>query len=204
MIRAVLFAATLMAALVPAAAEAQGLPVAFMVKDVATNDALNVRAEPSAAAPILGTISPDATNVEVIQISADGKWGRVSTSEGNGWVAMRYLEPMPILDPAKVPRPLTCLGTEPFWSIGLTEGGAEWMTPDEPRTDLNVSEEAVAPTGFFIRAEDGPERLFRLTISREWCSDGMSDREFGFAAKLFIEAPDGNLLAAGCCTLDQR
>lgn len=204
MIRRILAIATLLAAFVPGMASAETLPAAFVVKDVAANDVLNIRAEPSAAAPILGAISPVATSVEVTRISADGRWGQVATDEGNGWVALRYLEPMPILDPATVPRPLTCFGAEPFWSLGLMMGGAEWVTPDEARTDLNVTEEAVAPAGYFIRAEEGPERVFQLTINREWCSDGMSDREFGFAARLFVEAPDGNLLAVGCCTLDQR
>lgn len=191
-------------ALLPLPAGAEVLPAAFMVKGVAGNDVLNIRAEPGSAAPAVGAIDPHAANVEVIQISGDGKWGRVSTGEGNGWVAMRYLEPMPMLDPAMVPRPLTCLGTEPFWRLSLPPQGAQWATPDDPAIELAVTEEAVAPTGYFISAEEGPERVFRLTVSREWCSDGMSDREYGFAVRLFVEAPDGNALLSGCCTLDHR
>lgn len=184
---------------------AETLPAAFMVKGVAANDVLNIRAEPSAGAAVLGTIAPHALNVEVIEISADGKWGKVAAGgEGNGWVSLAYLERQPVLDPALAPRPMTCLGTEPFWSLGLFEQGAEWSTPDTPRADLGEVTEAVAPQGFHIRAEEGPERVYNLTISREWCSDGMSDRQFGFAAKLFIESPDGNALLSGCCTLDHR
>lgn len=181
------------------------LPAAFMVKGVAADDVLNIRAEPSARAAVLGQIGPQALNVEVIEISADGKWGKVAAGgEGNGWVSLAYLERQPVLDPALAPRPMTCLGTEPFWSLGLFEQGAEWSTPDTPRADLGEVTEAVAPQGFHIRAEEGPERVYNLTISREWCSDGMSDRQFGFAAKLFIESPDGNALLSGCCTLDHR
>lgn len=181
------------------------LPAAFMVKGVAADDVLNIRAEPSAGAAVLGQIGPQALNVEVIEISADGKWGKVAAGgEGNGWVSLAYLERQPVLDPALAPRPMTCLGTEPFWSLGLFEQGAEWSTPDTPRADLGEVTEAVAPQGFHIRAEEGPERVYNLTISREWCSDGMSDRQFGFAAKLFIESPDGNALLSGCCTLDHR
>ncbi|WP_395542619.1 COG3650 family protein [Neotabrizicola sp. sgz301269] len=181
------------------------LPAAFMVKGVDGNDLLNIRAEPSAGATVLGTIGPQALNVEVLEISPDGKWGKVAAGgEGNGWVSLAYLERQPVLDPALVPRPMTCLGTEPFWSLGLFEQGAEWTTPDTPRTDLGEVTEAVAMQGFHVRAEAGPERVFNLTISREWCTDGMSDRQFGFAAKLFIESPDGNALLSGCCTLDHR
>lgn len=181
------------------------LPAAFMVKGVDGNDLLNIRAEPSAGATVLGTIGPQALNVEVLEISPDGKWGKVAAGgEGNGWVSLAYLERQPVLDPALVPRPMTCLGTEPFWSLGLFEQGAEWTTPDTPRTDLGEVTEAVAMQGFHVRAEAGPERVFNLTISREWCTDAMSDRQFGFAAKLFIESPDGNALLSGCCTLDHR
>lgn len=199
--------ALLCAALVlPAlAARSEVLPAAFMVTGVAANDVLNIRAEPASTAAILGTIAPTALNVEVIEISADGKWGLVAAGgEGNGWVALAYLERQPVLDPAHLPRPMTCLGTEPFWTLALFEQGAEWSTPDTPPGALTEFTEAVAPTGFFVRAEQGPERVFALTISREGCSDGMSDRRFGFAARLFIESPDGNLLVGGCCTLDHR
>lgn len=186
-------------------ARADTLPAAFMVKGVADDDVLNIRAEPASTAAILGEIAPHALNVEVIEISADGKWGKVAAGgEGNGWVALAYLERQPVLDPALVPRPMTCLGTEPFWALDLFEQGAAWETPDTPRTDLGEVTEAVAPQGFHLRAEEGPERVFHLTISREWCSDGMSDRAFGFAAKLFLESPDGNMLLSGCCTLDHR
>lgn len=186
-------------------ARAETLPAAFMVKGVAADDLLNIRAEPTASAEILGTIEPQALNVEVTEISPDGKWGLVAAGgERNGWVALRYLERQPVLDPALLPRPMTCLGTEPFWRLGLFDQGAEWQTPETPRSDLSVAQEAVAPEGFLIHAEDGAERLYTLTIQRALCGDGMSDRRYGFAARLFVETPEGNRLLSGCCTLDKR
>lgn len=187
------------------AAQAQSLPAAYQVQGVAAGDVLNIRAEPSASAPVLGSFGPYDLNIEVLRLSEDGRWGRVGLPEGTGWVAMRFLKATPPDDPDTIPRPFTCVGTEPFWSLALTaRGGMEWSTPDTPRTDLSLTEEHVATQGYFARAEEGPTRLYSLTVTREWCTDGMSDREYGFLARLFIESPDGNLLLSGCCTLDAR
>ena len=46
-------------------------------------------------------------------------------------------------------------------------------------------------------AEEGPTRIYTLNVTRQTCSDGMSDREFGWAASLFIESPDGNQMLTG-------
>jgi uncharacterized membrane protein len=187
-----------------APAGAEPFPAAYRVTGVAANDVLNIRAEPSAAAAKVGTIGPYGFNIEVLRLSEDGKWGQVGLPEGNGWVAMRFLEPTPPADPNEVPRPLSCFGTEPFWSLAFFPEGAEWQVPDLPRADLTVTEEAVAWSGFRLSAEEGPTRIFDAIISRQQCSDGMSDRVFGFAASLFIESPDGNVVVTGCCTLDHR
>lgn len=186
------------------AAPAQEFPAAYRVAGVAADDVLNIRAEPSGSAAKVGEIGAHGFNIEVLGLSEDGKWGMVPLPEGSGWVAMRFLQPTPPADPRLVPRPLTCSGTEPFWTLGLYPKGAEWMTPESPRADLTVTGEAVAARGYRLHAEEGPTRIHDLTVVRQQCSDGMSDRKFGFAASLFIESPDGNALLTGCCTLDHR
>ena len=143
-------------------------------------------------------------NVEVIETSPDGTWGKVGTSGGNGWVSMRYLEPVATFDPNDVPRPLSCVGTEPFWNIGLYPRGAEYNSPDTGAVPMTVVAEAVAPQGFLVRLEEGPLLNRTLIVTREKCSDGMSDREYGFSARMFLEAPDGNGVYSACCTLDHR
>jgi uncharacterized membrane protein len=199
MIRSTLFA--FLSLLFCGAAGADRLPAAYQVTGVAGDDVLNIRAEPDAAAPIVGEIGPYQIAVEVLRLSDDGKWGLVGLPEGNGWVAMRFLQATPT-DPYELPRPLACLGTEPFWSLAALPRGTEWSTPEEPRADLTITEEATAPEGYRLRAEEGPTRVFHLSVLRQQCSDGMSDREFGFAAQLFVESPEGNRLYSGCCTLN--
>ena len=187
-----------------APAGAQNLPAQFGVNGVAQDDRLNIRAEPAASAEIIGEIYAYDVAVEVLRLSDDGKWGMVGAGERNGWVSMRFLKYEPYPEPYSIPRPLTCGGTEPFWSIGLTPRGSEFQTPDIPRTDIEVKSEGVANQGFYALAEEGPTRVYNLHVTRQICSDGMSDREFGWAASLFIESPDGNQMLTGCCTLDSR
>lgn len=203
MIRSPLSPLVALVFLVAGAAAADTFPAAYQVTGVAGDDVLNIRAEPDASAPVVGEIGPYQISVEVLRLSEDGKWGLVGLPEGNGWVSMRFLQATPA-EPDQLPRPLTCLGTEPFWSLAALPRGTEWSTPEEPRTDLTITEEATAPEGYRLRAEEGPTRVFHLSVLRQACGDGMSDREFGFSAQLFVESPDGNRLYSGCCTLNFR
>lgn len=188
----------------PSLAFSQNLPAAYSVTGVAANDVLNIRAEPSASADVLGEIGPFALNVEVIALSPDGKWGKIGIPEGNGWVSMAFLEDIPATDPFLVQRPLSCFGTEPFWSVSLYPRGAEYNSPDTGEVPMTVLHESVAPQGSLIQLEEGPSLTRTLIVTRELCSDGMSDREYGFSTRMFTEAPDGNSALSGCCTLDHR
>ena len=188
-------------ALLAAAAAGQDLPMRAMVTDVAATDILNIRSGPGAGFDKVGELTPFATNVEVLEVR-DG-WGLVSTGEGNGWVSMRYLAELPS-DDWTVPRPLTCLGTEPFWRLSLFPRGAEFDSPETGRRDLSEAAEAVAPSGYLVRLVEGPTLERTLIVRAEQCSDGMSDRRFGMRGLVFVETPDGNRLLSGCCTFDHR
>lgn len=194
-----LFAAAFM--LCAPVAEAQDLPMRTMVSGVAATDVLNIRSGPGAGFDKVGEIAPFATNVEVLEVR-DG-WGLVSTGEGNGWVSMRYLAELPS-EEWSVPRPLTCLGTEPFWRLSLFPRGAEFDSPDTGRRDLSEAAEAVAPSGYLVRLVEGPTLERTLIVRAGQCSDGMSDRRFGMRGLVFVETPDGNRLLSGCCTFDHR
>lgn len=198
------FVVLLLIGLWPTLSLAQSLPAAYSVRGVAANDVLNIRAEPSAKAEIMGEIGPYGLNIEVLALSSDGRWGMVGLPEGNGWVSMAYLEPTEQMDPYLVPRPLSCFGTEPFWSVSLYPRGAEFNSPDTGAVPMSVTHEATAPEGFLFQLEEGPSLNRTLTVLREACSDGMSDRAFGFSTRMFTEAPDGNAVVHGCCTLDHR
>lgn len=178
---------------------AQDLPATYAVSGVAADDVLNIRAAPSAGAPVIGSYAPTRGRVEVIALSEDGRWGRVGLPEGNGWVAMRFLVRESVAG-AAIPRPLRCLGTEPFWSVQLGEGGAVYSAPGA-EIALTPVTEAVAPEGYLALMADRTGGTWTMLVDRRQCSDGMSDRVFGWQALVF-RAGGGNALLSGCCTLD--
>lgn len=188
--------------LLPLASAAQDLPGRYSVTDVAADDRLNIRAAPNAGAPTLGDYPPFAINIEVLRITESGKWGMIGRPEGNGWVSMRYLAPSPPADPYSIPRPFTCHGTEPFWTLSITARGADFTELDNSPVALSANSEDVAKAGYVANFSQGPEHAYVLISERLDCSDGMSDRIFGFSAHVFESAPQGNRLLRGCCTMD--
>lgn len=201
---ALILALTTIVVALPMMAVAQAFPASFQVTGLAKDESLNIRAMPDAESESLGQIGPFAIAIEVLNLSDDGKWGRIGLPEGNGWIAMRYLEPTPALDPFKVPRPISCFGTEPFWSVSLYPQGAEYNSPDTGAVPMEVTAEAVSPKGYLFHLQEGPTLERTLIVARGQCNDGMSDRDFGFSTHMFLESPDGNATYAGCCTLDHH
>jgi uncharacterized membrane protein len=183
---------------------AQDLPAAFFVTGVDTDDVLNIRQAPSAGSEKIGEIGPYGINIEVLALSENGRWGKIGMPEGNGWVAMRYLSPQETGTVEGLPRPLSCLGTEPFWRLGLYPGGDEFERLGEDRLDLQSVSEDPGEDGWqaSLGAMDGA--TYGLVVARGLCSDGMSDREFGWRATLYIDRPGGSETLQGCCTLDHR
>lgn len=180
----------------------QDLPAHYITTGIAANDTLNIRSAPDASSEIVGEYGPYTVNIEVIRLSDDGKWGFVGLGEGNGWVSMRFLEPSNHQDPNAFPRPIRCFGNEPFWNLNVTVRGDEYQELGDVRRDLNLISENAAPDGAIAVFEEGPTLNRTLIVKKGLCQDGMSDREFGWTATLFNEAPDGNTVQSGCCTLD--
>lgn len=119
-------------------ADAPDLPALFRVSGVAANDGLNLRASASGSAERLGTLPPDAINVEVVELSANQAWGRVNTGEASGWVSMKFLAAQPGPPWYELRIPLTCYGTEPFWHLRIdpAPSTAILQRPEGPRQEL--------------------------------------------------------------------
>ncbi len=191
------------ALLVATPAAAQDEPALYDVRDVVAGDVLNIRSSPSPSAPIIDTLAPDATGVEVTDRTATRRWGRVNTDEGVGWVSTRFLRPAgrPI-DNFNLPVGLRCFGTEPFWSLENQNGSLQYSDIDGAGQSFAI--EIAQDTGI----GDDLRRMIRLQsdagaavafLYPEQCSDGMSDRLY--ALKLsFMPGPDAPLLS-GCCSL---
>ncbi|WP_322895447.1 MULTISPECIES: SH3 domain-containing protein [unclassified Yoonia] len=178
------------------------LPALYEVLGVAPDDQLNIRAAPDAGSDIIGALAFDRTAVEVIAFSIEGGWALVNHGERSGWVAARFLQRS-----ATIPGPLgfstrnlTCYGTEPFWSMQITDTDVQLSTTEGtaiyPITDAYFAREQRffgTNTAFFDWVANTVP--VRSHILPGICYDGMSDQAFGLH---YIDDAFGH---KGCCSL---
>ena len=185
-------------------AGAADLPALHAVTGVGSGDVLNIRAAPSAGAARLGALAPDARDVEVVELSPDGRWGRVNAGEGSGWVSLRYLAAQPGPAWHEMRTPLACYGTEPFWALAAdpAAGTATLERPGEDPAALRIdwSAPAAGRGGILGWSLSGAARGFAVLRAGP-CSDGMSDRVMGLSLELFLNGPEGPAGHSGCCRL---
>lgn len=187
-------------------------PALYNVTGVASWDVLNVRTQPSAKGQKIGGFGPNEKDIEVMALSADGKWGRVNTGEQAGWASMKFLTRQAGQTEADwrddfAPMKLSCSGNEPFWSLTLR--------PDRKLvySSLNLSNGADLVGGFetvrkahyakrgFYGWLDDATLGFTGVITNERCGDGMSDRDYGLSIDLVQTDETGAALVTGCCVI---
>lgn len=198
-----------LAIVMAAPAAAQEFPGLFDVTGVASDDVLNIRAEPRGSSAKVGAFAPDRVGIEVSSVTPDRRWGRVLAADTSGWVAMRFLAPNPEDTGSGLPDRLSCAGTEPFWSLSLDTGRDrhrfEQFATDAPARDLFTDwmhNLAFGPVrGGALRMSDAGGGVTAFVRPGE-CSDGMSDFLFGW--KVLVVEGDGPSSRAfsGCCTAD--
>ena len=183
----------------------QILPALFNVTDVAANDVLNVRLAPKGSAPIIGALPPDATLIEVTALSADGQWGRINLGEAAGWANLRFLRRDSSADWTEMTTPMTCSGTEPFWSLSMDSANGNLILSDmdQPLLPMEIdwlrrASGTVATIGLSLR---GDATGGFATLRGAECSDGMSDRLSAIAITLFLKGEGAPAGLVGCCNL---
>jgi len=198
----------LVAAAPAAATQEYILPTLFDVTGVAANDVLNIRAVPDASAGIIGTLSPDARDIEVVGYDETGRWARINTGERSGWAALRYLAyQVDVWTPGTLPPTLHCLGNEPFWSFRPWGDNMVFSTPDAPESLMRI--EQVLETGVFrdprrsVSAQSDSRRMTAVMVPMA-CSDGMSDRSYGLDVTVILEGRGEPQMLTGCCSIAPR
>jgi uncharacterized membrane protein len=184
-------------------AMAQDFPALYQVRGVPAGDVLNIRAEPSAQAEILGSFAPNQTGIEVMAITADGRWALLNVGEGQGWAATRFLVRTKQDSWQDGTQQLRCFGTEPFWQLTAFLPGhqAEYFTPDNGGVNLVTDAGALPRTQFpptlaipFSGAHEG-----MAVLMADACFDGMSDRSYAISALLYFRGQTQG--QSGCCSL---
>ena len=185
--------------------QAQDDPQLYSVTGVGAEDVLNLRSAPSASAPVVGTLPPTATGIEVTARTATRRWGRVNTAEGVAWAALRFLAAEGrAIDNYNLPVGLRCFGTEPFWSLDNMGGTLRYTALDAPTQDFTVTIAQDTGIGNDLRRMillSGPDGPATAYLHPAECSDGMSDRLFALSLS-FMPGPDAPLLT-GCCSLSR-
>lgn len=183
-------------------AAAQEFPALHRVNGVSAGDVLNIRAEPNARAPLVGSFARDAVGIEVIGLSEDRAWGLVRTGEGIGWSNMRFLAREHADSWTSGNHTLDCHGAEPFWGLDMFLPGnrAEFVSPDdswEVRTDApNLPRTTYPPT--LALPFSGAREGFAV-VRNGICSNGMSDALYGLEVQVYFR---GDTFAySGCCQL---
>ena len=181
------------------------LPALYDVTGVADDDVLNLRAGPDSSTPVVGALPPDARGVEVLSLSGNGRWGLVATAEGASWASMHYLARQPGQPGDRLPRPLLCSGTEPFWSLELQPREAVFERMDGAPVRLRPvwegPPEGRRPFALGLRLEGAGAGL-QAVVTRELCFDGMSERAYGLSIFAILSGGLGEGMLSGCCSLN--
>lgn len=190
------------------AASAQDLPALYDIYGVDHDDTLNIREEASASTPIIAELPFNARDVEVVRITEDGRWGLVNAMETSGWVAMRFMVPVPSDGWAHSGAKLSCGGTEPFWDItfnSVAPGQAAYRAMAEEGTKSYSidwqSGQVARPDRVIGIGGSGPTGNFTAVLRQDACHDGMSDRNFGLVIDLFFHGNDEAYGLEGCCSV---
>ena len=87
---------------------------------------------------------------------------------------------------AIVAEPLRALGTEPFWALDVDSNGLRLITPDDTS---GIRFPSIAPTvvaDTVVWAGQTDRTAIEMRVWPEKCSDGMSDREYRYGARVTI------------------
>jgi len=201
MYRVTAFAAVLMALLWTSAAPAQ--TVVYRAVNLGPADRLDVRATPNPNGAIVARLSPGVRHLDVIE-TRDG-WGRILLRNAGGWVDLAHLaaEPRTPIPGQSAPGGFHCAGTEPFWGLEIGRDGTGHYNDlstlgDERALTVTASQSASGREQPFVFRFDG-EVGGTAIISRQSCSDGMSDRVYGWQAYIEAMDADGWRFVEGCC-----
>lgn len=191
----------------PALAQNEFLqPEIYKLTGVSAGGALNVRAGPSTGTADIGDL-PSGATIEILELDTRKDWGRILFKEGNGWVAMGYLEPATTatIRESALPEGLLCSGAEPFWYLDMSteeEITVSVLGSIEPlNTPLESIRRLIEWQPFPVALKAGAESA-RITavIDNGSCTDGMTTREYGRVIEMILETDEVSVLT-GCCYL---
>lgn len=185
----------------------------YAVSKVAPDDGLNMRTQPGTGGSVVAVLPANAKGLIGLgqeQKSGNSIWVKVAWAGRQGWVNKYYLredvdtvdynpaKPKPVVKPEVV---MQCGGTEPFWSMSVSEremkvnimGGAQFTVPVSMR-----QQSANSTTIAVVAGARGNASTTAFLEKVEDCSDGMSDKNYPYTVTAVL---NGQKVMSGCCSL---
>lgn len=135
---------------------------------------------PSLAALSLAACQPQDPNGNTAQPPADAPAAQAPAAEGAA---------MPTAGGGMdISQPITALGTEPFWSLAITEGTKFKLSrPDQPDLVAEAPGSSMSPDGATWVAKGAKGEQLTVMLKAAECSDGMSDRRYPMSAEVVLQ-----------------
>ncbi|MDH5409385.1 MAG: SH3 domain-containing protein [Gammaproteobacteria bacterium] len=175
--------------------------VAYEVINVEQNDTLNMRADASPRAKLVKRIPYNAKNVEFLGQTKDIKssiWFKIRYDNAEGWVNSRYLQQHVKTRTAKLDDKLSCIGTEPAWSLDRADKLIKFSMYYEAADSFTVQKITKATNQqnqWKIVASGAKHSLDLALTETSRCSDEMS----GFIYRYEAKVGTGSNYLSGCC-----
>ena len=187
-------------------------PRVYKINHVAPYDSLDLRSVASVKGKVLATIPHNGKGILSTgksQKVGRSTWVQVHWSGKVGWVNKYFLlEDVHTTNynPGQKKREKTsvfmqCVGTEPFWTIKITESQLEIKMMDGGKYQVPVEfrKQSANNTSIAVVAGRRGTALTSAFLQKvEVCSDGMSDKNFPYSITAML---NGNQVVSGCCSI---
>ena len=127
-------------------------------------------ADEAAPSPAVPDDAPPASG------SASGPAGAAGAAAARG-----ETEPRPVFE-----LPMRLVGTEPFWGGRIARDGITISGADRPDTRFPYRDPVVTGAGARFQSQSAGAFPLEITLVRETCSDGMSDKRYPFEATVVL------------------
>jgi|GEM_PF-896756 uncharacterized membrane protein len=195
------------------AAPAASASRVYAVFKVAPDDGLNMRTQPGTGGSVVAVLPANAKGLIVLSQehkTGNSVWVKVAWAGYQGWVNKYYLredvdtvnynpgKTKPAVKPEVV---MQCGGTEPFWSMSISERemkvnileGAQFSIP------VNMRQQSANSTTIAVVAGTRGNATTTAFLEKvENCSDGMSDKNYPYTITAVL---NGQQVMSGCCAI---
>lgn len=167
------------------------------VINVKSDDTLTIRLNPNHTSQALGDLKYDQ---KFILITGPSKkingalWTPISLNKINGWVNQNYLTEA---QTQKFNETLQCSGTEPFWSLTVTDGSATYsnmIDKDSAFAINNITSSSNHTNRWLFDLANDQGKLFLAKTNA--CSDDMSERVYSYEISADL---NNGVFITGCC-----